>query len=168
MTRREIYRLERDSIREFVADYPYTGHVLDYGCGDQPYRDLIETTASYSPWDRQLLPGKPRGSDHGADDPLAARTWDAIVCTQVIQYVPDAYRLLRRFREAVKPGGALVLTGPGCWHEEEMANLHSYTRAGISRLLSAAGFTVERCVDRGTFDVGGFPISVGWGALGRA
>lgn len=167
-----IRELERDSIRAFVASYPFHGDVLDYGCGKMPYQTVVLGAAvgnavRYVPWDRATLPANVSDGDVGADDVLHGRQWDAILCTQVVQYVPDVYRLLRRFRDALKPGGALVLTGPGCWAEVEPDDLHRFTRAGIGRLLTAAGFEVERLEERAAVDLGGFRFSLGWGAVGR-
>lgn len=169
MTRDDIYQLERASIHAFVASHPFTGRVLDYGAGHSPYRDLVERNgAEYVAYDRANLPGS-LGVAIGPDGPLATESgWDMILCTQVIQYAADARVLLQSFRDALVRGGQLVLTGPGCWHEEEAPALWRFTRGGIRRLLTQAGFRVERLEDRATVDVGGFPFSLGFGAVARA
>lgn len=161
-----IYDLERGSIRKFVASHTFVGRVLDYGCGKQPYRDLVERTARYYGYDRAGLPGG-TGGDRGEREWLE-RPWDTVLCTQVIQYVPYPVAFVFLLRELLPEGGRLVITGPSSWHEEEVSSLWRFTRSGVRRLLEAARFTVERLEDRATLDIGGFPVSLGWGAVARA
>lgn len=198
----ELSRLEHESLRAFVESCAehFTGRVLDYGCGRQPYRDVIEEAGGeYLPYDRKAFPGGSVG-DHGPSDPLycygptytkadrernAARTYNAILCTQVIEYVPlygettvgttyggDDYTetetplldLLGQFGRCLRSGGVLVLTGPTSWIEPP-GHLHNFTQAGIRRLLEESGFVVERLECRGKIGPG---LSIGYGAVARA
>lgn len=166
-----LVEIENESIREFVASYPYTGRVLDYGCGLSPYRDLIEPQAQYVGYDRPDYPANMSREHVGGDYPLTVGSldqWDAIVCTQVVQFVPNVYRLLRQFRDAITPGGALVLTGPTCWPEVNDEDIHRHTRTGISALMRAAGFEVEVCEERAAVVMTDFRFSLGYGCIGRA
>lgn len=169
MTLSELSALENASIREFVASFPWRGRVLDYGCGRKPYRPVIvRAGAEYHGWNRAEYPGSDAGDSGPLSDPLEVREWDAILCTQVVQYVPDVYRLLRRMREALVPGGALVLTYPGAWPEIP-GHLHNFTAEGMARLLRAAGFEVERHVVRGVLPgCEGFSVPFGHGTVARA
>ena len=161
--------LERESIREFVASFPWAGRVLDYGCGRQPYRRIVEKAgAEYFPYDRAEFVGGSGGNVGEGNGWSPDCPWDAILCTQVLMYVPDVYRLLRCMREALVPGGALVLTYPGAWPEID-GYLHSFTEAGMARLLRAAGFEVERHVVRGVLPgCEGFSVPFGHGTVARA
>jgi SAM-dependent methyltransferase len=44
--------------------------------------------------------------------PLAAESFDAIVCWDVIEHLDDPQAAIRRFAVALKPGGAIVLSCP--------------------------------------------------------
>lgn len=161
----ELSRIENASIRAFVESCAehFTGRVLDYGCGRQPYRDVVEKAGGeYVPWDRKGLPG---GSVENVGPVEAERHgYTAILCTQVIQYVPEVEGTLANMRDAIRPGGALVLTGPTSWIEPP-GHLHNLTQAGIRRLLEQAGFAVERLECRGKIGPG---LSIGYGVLARA
>ncbi len=164
--------LERRSIRDFVASCPWPSHglVLDYGCGAQPYRDIVTAKgATYVGYDRAGLPVN-RAGNIGPDEPLAPfKKYAAVLCNQVIQFVPDPYRMLRDLRDATHGGyGLLCLTGPTNWPEINDEDLHRHTVAGAVRLATAAGWTVERAERRAHVAADGYDFSLGYGILGRA
>jgi SAM-dependent methyltransferase len=163
----QLSRLENDSIRAWVKAYPWTGDVLDYGCGRRPYADLIKKAgATYHGWDRDTQGGGSVGN-FGPDDPLTDTEWDAILCTQVVEYVPNVYYLLRQMREALAFGGALVLTYPTVWPELPY-DLHRFTRLGMDRLLTNAGFVVERHECRAVLPGVEVRLPLGYGVVARA
>ena len=158
---------ERASIRAFVqqaADDGYlSGRVLDYGCGKQPYRDIVEAAGGeYHGFDLARFQANVSGEDMGASEltmspfwwPIAPpilghRAYDAILCTQVLQYVEDPADLLGDLRwqenhARLEHPFALVLTYPTNWPEVEPEDLHRFTKAGMERLLTEAGFEIVR------------------------
>lgn len=170
-TPESIRRLERASISAFIQSCGnvFRGEVLDYGCGRQPYRGIITAAgADYIGYDRQYLPANVSAADVGPEQPFV-HDWDVIVMTQVLQYEPEPYDLLAAANDAlVERHGALVLTGPTNWAEVEPEDLHRFTLTGIRRLLEQTGFRVERLERRAVLDLGGFELSLGYGAVARA
>lgn len=191
MTLRDI---ERDSIRAFVqsaADDGYlSGRVLDYGCGKQPYRDIVEAAgAEYVGYDHESFPAKV--GDFSVDtDPTHSERFDAVLCTQVVQYIP-LYRderytpdsslpvILDRLRSVLRLGtfdqrenGHLVLTYPTNWPEVEPEDLHRFTKAGMERLLTEAGFEVVKHELRAEvlfgFERDSVRVALGYGVVARA
>ena len=167
---------ERKSIREFVAS---AGNllgrsVLDFGCGKQPYRDLVEAHSGlYVGFDRPEFPAstvsEPVGSlMAGSRWPLIDHHWDAILCTQVIQYHPEPQHLLAQFYDSLRNDGALILTWPTNWPEVEGEDLHRFTRAGMERMLKIAGFVIERCERRAQIVWEGEEFALGYGAIAHA
>ena len=153
-----IRALETASIREYVtrnASY-LRGRVLDFGAGKpgtcrqpQPYRDLVQ--GEYFPYD--------------IGDSLPSGEFDAILMTQVIQYLPDPRETLNELGLRLRGGGALVITGPTNWAEVEATDLWRFTCAGIRALLETVAFHVIDVRQRAKVDVGGFVMSLGWGAV---
>lgn len=164
--------LEADSIRSFVEYHAHllTGNVLDYGAGRQPYRKIVEAVgAHYVPYDRMAYPASTVTTDVGYDSPLAdLNVWDAILCTQVIQYVSEPMALLRDFEWALKVGGALVMTGPTNWPVIEIADLHRHTVPGITLMLDRAKFKVDVVFAREHVGFEGEQWAIGWAAVARA
>ena len=162
MSLREV---EAKSIRDFVQQAASEGYisgvVLDFGCGKQPYRDIVESIKPfggpiYQAFDQAAFPANVSGEDIGKGDPLIMQGWGTILCTQVVQYVPlypdedGLESLLIRFRQALEDQhGHLVMTYPTNWPEVEPEDLHRFTKAGMERLLTEAGFTIVMHQRRG-------------------
>lgn len=176
-----LTKIENDSIRAFVhsaADEGYLrGRVLDYGCGKQPYRDIVEKQGGeYVPFDRAGFPGNVSAEDIGAVLPLDS---DSVLCTQVVQYIPDVGVTLAGFRGMLRfsrgrRSGCLVLTYPTNWPEVEAEDLHRFTKAGMELLLIEAGFSIlrheRRATVHGSYDgeYAGYEFALGYGVVARA
>lgn len=165
--------LEGRSIRSFVqsaATEGYlSGRVLDYGCGKQPYRDIVEAAGgSYEGFDRAEYPANVSGEDIGPGLGFGV-TYDAVLFTQVIQYALDPAELLANIANyTVADAGVLVMTYPTNWPEVEEADRWRFTRSGMEALLSWAGFTVLRHERRAVVNVGSDSFALGYGVVARA
>lgn len=168
----DLRTIEKDSIRAFVqkaADEGYlSGRVLDYGCGKQPYRDIVEAAGGeYVGYDRSVFPANVGGEDMFMENLGNYQKWDTILCNQVVQYVPieqdteegDGLQgmlswicsLLQWYDmdqqdppRMIQKRGHLVLTYPTTWPEIELEDLHRFTKAGMERLLVDAGFEIVK------------------------
>lgn len=164
--------IERESIRSFVAQAAsegyLSGRVLDYGCGKQPYREIIEGVGShYIPYDDPRHPGvvDTYVGDWSETDPI-----NAILCTQVTQFVPDVPDLLSRFFQMLSDSGCLVMSYVTNWAEVEPGDLHRHTRAGMERLLTNAEFRIIQHAPREIVAVtlDGENLYAGYGVVARA
>jgi SAM-dependent methyltransferase len=155
-----IRELELESIFEFVsaASPALHGRVLDFGAGKpgtcripQPYRHLIIGT--YCPYD--------------LGDPFPTGQFDAILCTQVLQYIKDVPRQIREFAVLLRDGGHLVMTYPTNWDEVEDSDLWRFTKAGVEQLLGDAGFKILKHHRRAQISLGGFNFPLGYGVIAQ-
>lgn len=117
------------------------GRVLDAGAGRQAYRGLIEPRAeAYESLDVEDVDGR---TDHVGDlqaIPLPDDTYDTVVCTQVIQHVPDPGLAVREMARVLRPGGKLVLSAPHLvWLHNEPHDYFRFTVHGLRRLFETAG-----------------------------
>lgn len=162
-----LHEIERASIERFVRESEHAFRdksVLDWGCGKQPYREIVELAGGiYLPWDRADLPANVSGDDFGQEmDVLHEAMADTILCTQVIQYVPDPLNLLDYLRTLTIQGGRLLITGPTTWPVVEPEDLHRYTLAGIKALLKETGWEVQLGYERASFAKERITFPVGW------
>jgi SAM-dependent methyltransferase len=87
--------------------------------------------------------------------PFAAGSFDAALCTEVLEHVPDDRALLAELARVLKPGGVLVVTVPFMFrYHPDPEDYRRYTPVGLRAELVRAGFTVERA-----HGVGGRPIA---------
>ncbi len=139
--------LERASIYRFIAEQAHLLapgiRVLDIGAGEAPYRELF-TQQVYVTLDRADTPHSGQVNMHGSADsiPTDDDSFDAVLCTQVLEHVPQPLEALLEFHRVLRPGGALIATVPFVWEEHETPfDYYRYTRYGIEHLALAAGFT---------------------------
>jgi SAM-dependent methyltransferase len=142
----EAAPLERESIYRFVAEQARSmrprSRVLDIGAGEAPYRELF-AEHTYVTLDHDDTPHSGEVDLHGAADtiPAADDSFDAIVCTQVLEHIPRPPEALREFHRVLVPAGVFVATVPFAWEEHEIPyDFFRYTRYGIEQLLVDAGF----------------------------
>jgi len=169
----DLRDIEHKSIKEFVqraCDMGYvTGRVLDWGCGKQPYREVIEETgAEYEGYDLAEFPANLSGEDVGADLFWDPNAWDTILCTQVIQYVPLVHDFVSELHSRLFTGGYLVMTYPTNWPEVEPDDLHRFTMHGMNRLLEEERFEIFHHERRHGFEHSGVSFSCGYGVVARA
>lgn len=126
---------------ERVFEAHVRGRVLDAGAGRQAYRKLIERYAgSYESLDKDDADG---ATDHVADVqsmPLPDETYDTLVCTQVLQHVPDPGAAMKEMARTLRRGGMLILSAPHLvWLHNEPHDYFRFTVHGLRRLLDEAG-----------------------------
>ena len=175
--RTRIRDLEIQSLHTFILDAArdfLKGRVLDYGCGKQPYRCVVEHVGGvYFPYDRKEFSGNVSGEDVGVPgktkqfDPLNIQQWDAILCTQIFNFVPYPATLFQKFHWALKPSGILVLTYTTSWEEAEAGDLWRFTRQGINFLLNNAGFEILIHTVRAAVELEDFRFPLGGGVVAR-
>jgi SAM-dependent methyltransferase len=142
--------LERRAILRFVeraAQAAAPGSkVLDAGAGDAPYRELF-AHADYVTTDWQASPhaGARQADVVASLDrlPLEDAAFEHVVCTQVLEHVPDPRAVLGELARVLAPGGHLWLTAPfvGELHEEPH-DYFRFTSHGLRRLVEDAGIDV--------------------------
>lgn len=128
-----------------IGGLPAGSRILDIGAGDAPYRELFsDHDYQTSDWSGTFYePEHPTDVVAPAHDlPLADDSLDAVVCTQVLEHVPEPSDALREFLRVIRPGGRLIISTPMTWYLHETPHdYYRYTSYGLHHLLDKAGFT---------------------------
>jgi len=124
-----------------VFEQHVRGRTLDAGAGRQAYRRLIEPLSeSYESLDVEDFDGR---TDHVADlqaMSLSGATFDTVVCTQVLQHVPEPGAALREIARVLRPGGHAILSVPHLvWLHNEPYDYYRFTCYGLRHLIEKAG-----------------------------
>ncbi|GAB4507064.1 MAG: methyltransferase domain-containing protein [Sulfuricaulis sp.] len=125
--------------------------VLDVGAGSCPYRELF-SHCEYKTQDFvQLKPDQLRHRDYGKIDyvcdasriPVPDGTFDVVLCTEMLEHVPEPQKVIAEFARILKSGGKLILTAPlgSGIHQEPYHYYGGYTPYWYERFLPLHGFT---------------------------
>jgi len=138
--RKELYAAVKDLGPELG------GRVLDVGCGDRPYENLIPAR-EYVGLELDTPESRARNRADAYYDgrhfPFEGGSFDAVLCNQVLEHVfePDAF--VREIARVLKDGGHLLLTVPFVWDEHEQPRDYGrYSSFGLAALLERHGFRI--------------------------
>jgi SAM-dependent methyltransferase len=140
--------------------------LLDAGAGQQPYKPYcqhLEYAAQdfgrYTPQGGEGL--QVTDWDYGRMDftgdvwsiPAADRSFDVVLCTEVLEHVPYPNETLREFARLLRPGGRLLLTAPyACLpHMRPHFYYSGFSREYFTAQLGRYGFEVRECRANGNF-----------------
>jgi SAM-dependent methyltransferase len=142
--------LARRSLRAaLVSAAPQArGYLLDVGCGGQRYRSLFAHAKRYVGVD---LPSNSANTSllsafaSGLNLPFADRSFDTVLCTEVLEHVPEPLVMMQEIARVLRSGGCLILTTPQTWGLHEAPHdYYRYTEFGLRYLAERSGLTVER------------------------
>ena len=144
--RRQLVRRVADLLDRFAAELD-GATLVDYGCGEMPYRPLFEKRVSrYIGVDLPDNPAAEASLDEGGRMDLPDASADVVLSTQVLEHVDDPRAYLAEAYRVLKPGGLLLLSTHGIWwYHPHPQDLWRWTGAGLQRLIETSGFEpIER------------------------
>ncbi len=126
--------------------------VLDIGAGHAPYKELFAhckyITQDFCQLDETAQRG---GEGYSKIDvvsdivavPLDSQSIDVIICTEVLEHVPDPISAIKEFSRLLKPGGKVLITTPLCsfLHQEPYHFYGGFTPFFYDKHLSDNGFS---------------------------
>jgi ubiquinone/menaquinone biosynthesis C-methylase UbiE len=138
-------------IAEQAAALPDGSRVLDVGAGSCPYRAYFSHCEYYTQ-DFAKLPGEHlRGGSYGEINyvcditaiPVEPASFDAILCAEVLEHVPEPLKAVAEFARILRPGGRLILTAPlgSGIHQEPYHYYGGYTEFWYYTFLPQLGFS---------------------------
>ncbi len=129
------------------------GRVLDAGSGRGAWKSWVVAHADLY----ESIDLEPRGGamptwigDLAHMPAVPSARYDAAICHQVLEHLPDPERALAEFRRVLVPGGTLILSAPHLSRLHELPHDYfRYTPNGLRALLQRAGFAEPRVLTYG-------------------
>jgi SAM-dependent methyltransferase len=135
------------------------GVILDIGCGDRPYEKIFSSEKYIgAEWPQsQHSNTKPDVFMDALDLPFKTGSFDTVVCTEVLEHLPNAGPALQEISRVLKRDGHFILSVPFFYLiHESPHDYYRYTSFGLRKLLEDSHFTVVRMDPRG----GGLTVAV--------
>lgn len=132
-------------VESTARELPPGAWILDAGAGECAYKSLFahcryvaaDLGVGDASWQYQNLDCLCRLDRL----PFQDGSFDAVLCTQVLEHLPDPGAALPELARVLKPGGQLFLTAPMSHPEHQIPHdFYRYTSWGLRLLLERAGF----------------------------
>lgn len=153
-------------IKRVLQQIPSGQRILDAGAGECPYRrhcahlhyvsqDFAQYTGAGNTglqtgtWDNSQLDIV---SDITAI-PVEDGSFDAVMCTEVLEHVPDPVAAIKELARIVKPGGTLIITSPfaSLTHFAPYHFASGFNRFFYEHHLSKLGFDITEITFNGNY-----------------
>jgi SAM-dependent methyltransferase len=111
-------------IRSMAATLPETARVLDVGAGEGRYQADFShceyKAQDFAQYDSSKSPTATAPWTYGeidyvcdiTDIPVAAGSFDVVICTEVLEHVIEPIRAIKEISRVLAPGGSLYLSAP--------------------------------------------------------
>lgn len=123
-----------------------SGRLLDVGSGTKPYKNFFQTEEYIGLDIDTTFNREEKDIDvfyDGGEFPFPGQSFDAILCSQVLEHAADPDFLLSEIYRVLKPGGKCLLTVPFIWDEHEQPyDFTRYTSFGLRRRFEQTGFLI--------------------------
>lgn len=118
--------------------------VLDVGCDHKPYFPLFQPYARrYVGLDVGRTTEEVDVVGGASTTPFAPASFDAVLCSQVLEHVPDPMVTLKEIARVMKPGGRVLLSTHGTYiYHPHPTDFWRWTQEGLRKIF----------VDSGCFD----------------
>ena len=150
-----------------LAEIPPGGRLLDAGAGEQQYRQYCghleyvsqdfgqyrpDTTVAGLHDDRWEYGHLEIISDIGAI-PEPDGSFDAVLCTEVFEHIPDPLLAIGEFSRLLRPGGQLIITAPFCslTHQGPFHFATGFNRYFFETHFPAFGFEIVALAANGNY-----------------
>ena len=85
--------------------------------------------------------------------PVQSKSFDAIMCIEVFEHLPEPAKAVREFSRILKKGGILIITAPFCsiTHFAPHYYANGYSKYWYKKILTESGFTTKEIQYNGNY-----------------
>lgn len=150
-----IFQLHRYYLKKYISECGHyiTGRMLDIGAGEvDRYAKFFKHTERIT---TDIHASENVDVVASADNlPFGDAEFDSIVCTQVLEHVPDPWSVVAEMQRVLKLGGHALISVPLTNElHEEPHDYWRYTRFGLKNLLEKNNFEIIYLKQQGGYHV---------------
>lgn len=141
----------RKRIADAVAAHAHLAHgvLLDVGCGLKPYqKNFAPFVEKYYGTEYSSTSGYMGNlADVAADAavmPFADASVDTILCTEVLEHVPDPEKVISELARILRPDGIVITTAPFIFPIHDSFDFFRYTDKGLAEMMKRQGLSIEK------------------------
>jgi SAM-dependent methyltransferase len=140
----------RTLLDEAIVSHANLAHgvLLDVGCGLKPYEQIFAPHVDryvgieYSP-ESGFRGNRADFCGDAAALPLRDNSVDTILCTEVMEHVPNPEQTIAEFSRVLRKNGVLIVTAPFFYPVHDTYDFFRYSPDGIAVIMKRHGLTVE-------------------------
>ncbi len=139
-----IFYTQYQTVRVLIGRY-LRGRVIDLGCGTMPFRPWVEEVAStYHGLDVSAkADGVALIGDIQNLAMIVDAAYDAVLCCEVLEHVPEPSKAIQEMFRILKPGGVALITVPHLSRLHDLPHdYYRFTSIGLGYLVEKAGFKI--------------------------
>jgi len=154
-------------LKKTLGNIPRNSKILDAGAGELQYKrfcsHLEYTSQDFGQYDGQ---GNQTGLQTKTwdnskldivsditDIPVKDKAFDAIMCIEVFEHIPEPVKAVKEFSRIINKGGTLIITAPFCsiTHFAPYYYANGYSPYWYKKILSENNFKVVELVPNGNY-----------------
>jgi SAM-dependent methyltransferase len=136
------------AVRRFAPELH--GRIIDVGCGSQPYRTYFPHATAYTGCDVTADRSRVDFVCPADRIPVEAQAFDSVICTEVLEHVPNPLSVMREFHRILVHDGRVLITVPMFWPAHEQPwDFRRFPGHGLLHLANASSFRIDHLVPRG-------------------
>lgn len=168
-----VLRSLSDAIDRLIETVPRPvarQRALDIGSDLCPYQDALEARG----YAVETLDLAGSAADHAGtveSTGLPDKSFDLVLCTQVLEHCLDPFRAIQEIHRILKPGGRLLASAPHVWFYHPHPTDHwRFTQQGMAQICERGGLTLRQLLAQGGSVLAAAQIMnfLAFGVLGRA
>lgn len=148
-----IYQPDRILLKKYIQQFGsyITGKMLDVGAGE------TDRYARYFKYSERVTTDVQPGENvqvvaEAHDMPFDNASFDSVVCTQVLEHVPNQWKVVAEIGRVLKSGGYALISVPQTAElHEEPHDYWRYTKYGLIQLFTENGFDIVGIEQEGGF-----------------
>ena len=140
-------QIRDEFVKNFAASIPSGLKVLDVASGNRPYKNFFEHCdyKSHEFQGNEQITDSFRGENEKpihdfygdiTELPIPDQTFDVVICTEVLEHVPEPIQAIKELVRVTKTGGTILITCPMTSGEHQLFHFYAGFSKGFYKYIS--------------------------------